>query len=101
MSRPPMTPNQCSLAAKDVGVLWRVVVEGAAVAANEVTLVADTGAAFQQVCWSSSGTVYKTDAQGNRTGGGPQTEFLAAGPEAPRSITLKIGGASALLRLVE
>lgn len=64
-------------------------------------LLDDMGTPFQQVCWSSSGSVYKIDAQGNRTGGGPQTEFLAAGPEAPRQVTLKIREASAVITLAK
>jgi hypothetical protein len=96
---PPTAPNRCSLAAKDVGVLWKVVVEGAAMPANEITLVDDTGKPFQHVCWNSSGTVYKLDANGKRSSGGPQTEFLAVGPESLRKVTLKVGAATTVVSI--
>jgi HEAT repeat protein len=90
-NRPPMTPNQCDLAPTDAGVLWKVLLEGVAIPAKEATLVDEHGQAFQQLCWSSSGAVYALDAAGKSTGGGPRTEFLAAGPHSPRQLTLKVG----------
>lgn len=96
-SRPPMAPNRCDLAAKDVGVVWKVVVEGAEISPKEIKIIDERGRAFQQICWSSSGTVHTLDKTGKRTGGGPQTEFLAAGPESPRRLTLKVAGASAAI----
>ncbi len=92
-------PNQCTLAAKDTGVIWKIVVEGAEVPAKDIKVVDDAGHEFQHLCWSSSGTVYSIDRTGKRTGGGPQTEFLAAGPESPRSLTVSIGGGSAVISL--
>ncbi len=101
-SRPPMTPNQCDLAPKDPGVVWKVVLEGAAaVSPRDIGLVDEQGRAFQKICWTSSGTVYSLDKSGKRTGGGPQTEFLAAGPESPRRLTITIGGASASIVLAK
>ena len=96
-SRPPMTPNRCDLAAKDVGVVWKVVMEGAEISPREIKIIDERGQAFQQLCWSSSGTVHTLDKTGKRTGGGPQTEFLAAGPESPRRLTLKVGEALAVI----
>ncbi len=90
-NRPPMTANRCDLASSDAGVLWKVILEGAEIPAKEVTLLDERGQPFQQPCWSSSGTVYALDTAGKSTGGGPRTEFLAAGPESPRQLTLKIG----------
>jgi hypothetical protein len=90
-NRPPMTPNQCDLAPTDAGVLWKVLLEGVAIPAKEASLVDEHGQAFQQLCWSSSGAVYALDAAGKSTGGGPRTEFLAAGPHSPRQLTLKVG----------
>ncbi len=92
-------PNTCTLAAKDTGVIWKIVVEGAAVPAKEIKIVDDAGNEFQHLCWSSSGTVYSIDNTGQRTGGGPQTEFLAAGPESPKSLTISIGGESAVVKM--
>ncbi|HEX6881440.1 MAG TPA: hypothetical protein VF135_13805 [Terriglobales bacterium] len=97
ISRPPMTPNQCNLEPKAEGVIWKVVLEGVALSAKDVVLVAESGKTFQQVCWSSSGTVYKLDSAGNRTGGGPQTEFLAAGPDKPSKITIRVGSTSVVI----
>jgi hypothetical protein len=95
--RPAPAPNRCTLAPKDAGVLWKIVVEGAEVDAKAISVVDDTGNAFQHVCWSSSGTVFSIDKNGRRTGGGPQTEFLAAGTESPKRLTIKIGAASAVI----
>lgn len=94
-------PNQCTLATKDVGVIWKIVVEGAEVPAKEIKVVDDAGHEFQHLCWSSSGTVYSIDKNGKPTGGGPQTEFLAAGPESPKSLKIAIGDASAVISLAK
>jgi hypothetical protein len=97
-----MTPNQCDLAAKDLGVVWKVVLEGAAaVSPRDIGLVDEQGRAFQKICWTSSGTVYSLDKGGKRTGGGPQTEFLAAGAESPKRLTITIGGASTSIVLAK
>ena len=100
-TRPPMTPNQCGLSAKDAGVVWRVVVEGAEISPKEVKVVDERGQPFVQVCWSSSGSVYTLDKSGKRIGGGPRTEFLAAGPESPKAITFTVGDASATFVLAK
>ncbi len=97
----PSVPNRCSLDETDQGVIWKIVLRGAAVSAKEISVSDESGRALVQVCWSSSGSVYQIDARGNRTGGGPQTEFLAAGPDAPRQLTFKFGATSAVVKLAK
>lgn len=94
----PPVPNRCSLDEETPGVIWRIVLRGAAVSADQISLSDDTGRQLVHVCWSSSGGVYQLDARGNRTGG-PQTEFLVAGPDAARQLTFKFGSTSAVVSL--
>jgi len=98
-TRGPFVPDRCELEEKTPGVIWKVVAEGAAVSSKEITVTDEKGQSFIQVCWSSSGTVYRLDANGNRTGGGPQSEFLAAGPDVPSQLTVRFGTATAVISL--
>ena len=91
----PPVPNRCTLDEKTPGVIWKIVLRGATAAAKDITVTDDAGHELRQVCWNSSGAVYQIDAVGNRIGGGPQTEFLAAGADNPKSLTFKFGSASA------
>jgi len=92
---PPMSPNRCSLVNTAEGVIWRIVCEGKDISAKEVSLDDESGRKFIQTCWTKRGTVYTTDANGQRTGGGPRTEFLVAGPEDSKKVKITFGDASA------
>ncbi len=92
-------PDQCELTKRTRGVIWKITLGGEAVSAKDIVVSDETGRRFPHVCWSSSGSTWEIDAAGNRTGGGPRTEFLAAGPENPLSLTFRYGPASATLTL--
>lgn len=100
-SRPilPGASNECLLESKTPGVIWQIVLHGVSMNAGEIGVTDDKGVAYVHVCWSSAGGVYQFDAAGNRTGGGPQTEFLAAGAESTTSLTLRLGSATAVVRV--
>jgi hypothetical protein len=89
--------NRCSLDEKTPGVIWKVVLHGAAVPANEISLADETGREYAHVCWSSSGSVAQLDARGNRMRGVPQTAFMVVMPDAVSQITIKYGWAAAIV----
>ncbi len=91
--------QRCVLTDKAEGVIWKIVCEGEPIDAKDVALEDEKGRKFQHTCWSSQGTVYKIDASGNRTGGGPQTEFLAFGPDDSKKVKITFGDASAEIQL--
>lgn len=91
--------RQCNLTDQAEGVIWRIICEGEGIAAKDIVVEDEKGRKFQHTCWSSQGTVYKIDASGNRTGGGPQTEFLAFGPDDSKKVKITFGDASADIQL--
>jgi len=95
---PPM-PNTCALDAKAAGVVWKVVLHGASVAAKEISVADAGGRELPQVCWSSSGGVFKIDAMGNRIGGGPQTEFFIAAPEDVTQFAFRYGASGVVVAI--
>ncbi len=95
----PPVPNRCSLDKTTPGVVWKFVLTGATVPAKEIRIAEEAGTTFTQVCWTSSGSVFQIDAAGNRTGGGPQTEILAAGPDEAKRLSIAIRSAAATIEI--
>lgn len=94
---PPGTPNECLLEAKSPGVIWKIVLHGAAAPADDIVVTDEKSITLAHVCWSSSGNVFQLDAAGNRSGGGPRTEFLVAGAETAERLTFTIGKSRATI----
>lgn len=94
-----LSQQRCDLTEKAEGVIWRIVCEGDGIAVKDVSVEDNKGRKFHQTCWSSQGTVYKVDASGKRIGGGPQTEFLAFGPDDSKKLKITFGDASAELEM--
>jgi len=93
--RDPFSNRECQLTEKAPGVIWKVVLEGKGIKPEDVTVTDDRGQPFIRTCWSSQGEVYDIDATGKRTGGGPRTEFVAAGPKECKRVTVRFGEGSA------
>ncbi len=91
--------QQCNLSKKAEGVIWRVICEGEGIAAKDIVIEDEKGRKFQHTCWNSQGTVYQIDASGKRIGGGPQTEFLAFGPDDSKKVKITFGDASAEIEM--
>jgi hypothetical protein len=91
--------NKCDLTSKAEGVIWVIVCEGKDIPAKSVSVQTTEGRMFNQTCWSSQGGVSKLDAKGNRIGGGPQTKFLAVGPDDARAVIIKFGEASVKIEI--
>lgn len=95
----PFSQQRCNLTEKAAGVIWRIICEGEGIAASDVVVEDEKGRKFQQTCWNSQGSVYQIDKSGKRTGGGPQTEFLAVGPDDSKKVKITFGDASAELEM--
>lgn len=93
--------STCDLTNKAEGVIWRIVYEGKNIDFKAVTVANEQGRLFQQTCWSKQGSVYTLDAAGNRTGGGPQTEILAVGPDDSKKVTITFGDAKAEIEMLK
>lgn len=90
----PFSQQQCDLTAKAEGVIWRITCEGEGIAAKEVLVEDESGRKFTHTCWNRQGTISQIDAKGKPTGGGPQTEFLAFGPDDSKKVKITFGDAS-------
>jgi hypothetical protein len=91
----PFSQQQCDLTQKAEGVIWRITCEGEGIAAKEVMVEDESGRQFTHTCWSRQGAISQIDAKGKPTGGGPQTEFLAVGPDDSKKVKITFGEASA------
>ena len=87
--------KRCDLTDEAEGVIWRVICQGEGIDAEDVVIEDEKGREFKQTCWSSQGTVYELDNAGNRVGGGPQTEFLAIGPDDSKKLKITYGEVTA------
>ena len=93
--------HQCDLTKAAEGVLWKITCEGENISAKDVSAQDEQGRKLQHTCWNTQGTVYEIDAKGNRTGGGPRTEFMAFGPEDSRKIRITFGDVSAEIEIAK
>ncbi len=77
--------SDCSLTEKAEGVIWRVTCEGKGVPASSILLRDERGRTFQPTCWSRQGTI----------NGVAKTDFIAAGPDDSKAVTVTFGEATA------